>query len=97
MTFSSILIIVAVIFLTFFRAFLNAEIWNSLHNKKNELFVNANSIEDVDDSTESVLFGLYCSLIFIWFKFKKEDKRKVVYSTSMSVISILLICLLIFI
>ena len=91
MPFLTVFIIITLVFLTFFRAFINAGIWNNLHGKNGKLFVNASSIDEVDDSSESALFGIYCCLIFVWFRFKKEMRMKVLYSTLMSLATLVLL------
>ena len=91
------LIIAALTIITFLRAFINAKIYNNLHGTDQKLMINQEdaSRESADKSSESLIFAVYCVLIFIWFKFKKGNGKDVLYNYLLSLGTIALIYLLI--
>lgn len=82
MSFFTAILIILIVAITIARGIINAKIFNNLHDMDIEMFVNAEdtSPEEIDKSSESLLFAIYCALVIIWFKFKKEDLRYVVYN-----------------
>lgn len=79
MTIIQAVAIVFIVAITIARAILNARIYNNLHDTAQEMMYTGldTSSEEIERSEESVLFALYCSLIIIWIRFKKEDAFKV--------------------
>jgi hypothetical protein len=72
---------------------INSKIYNSLHNTSQEMIYSSinTSDEEIDKSSESILFAIYCSLIIVWFKFRRKDLRLVIANYVLSALSILLI------
>ena len=81
--------IIFIIAITIARGIINAKIFNNLHNTETEMFVSAKdtSRQEIDKSSESLLFAIYCSLVFVWFQFKKEDTKYVIYNYLLSLIT----------
>ncbi len=96
MSISTALLITLIVAITITTGIINAKIFNNLHDMNIEMFVNAEDTtpKEIDKSSESLLFAIYCALVIIWFKFKKEDIKYVIYNYILSLITaaLILVC-----
>ena len=73
---------------TMIRIYLNSLIYNELHDENKELFVHADTIDEVDDSAESGLFFLYCLVVLIWIKYKRSTIIYALFSNTLGLLSV---------
>jgi multidrug efflux pump subunit AcrB len=93
MTLALASVIIFLIALSIGRAVLNSRIYNNLHDSQNEMIYSASdaTTDEIDKSNQSFLFAIYCVLIFIWFRFKRTDLILVIWSTLLSLITVLIL------
>tara|TARA_R110001606_G_scaffold344511_1_gene493239 strand:+ start:17098 stop:17397 length:300 start_codon:yes stop_codon:yes gene_type:complete len=93
MSLGEILIVGSFVCLLIARSVINSKIYNRLHGTSQEMIYSSinTSDEEIDKSSESILFAIYCSLIIVWFKFRREDLTLVIANYVLSALSILLI------